>query len=518
MTMRSRPAVIAMIVTLCLLGAGRALAAEAQPGAAAQPGVAEGLLRFAPPGTWGVVSFDASAILVSPAFKDVHLQASPDSTVPDFYSISAGAVFLLPAKLPLAGMPPWCAVLMLKAGARPAIEARLASVQQREEVEGLRAYVSSRAALVFADDNTFLFAPDAKALAALVRAWRAGAEGALDQRLRDALAPVRKDVAFAAVAPTGSVADLLGPEGVKTTSPFLLGATGASAGLTLGDKVSLTVTFRLASPEDAQKASDAANGQLTAIRQRLHGVLTQADEPRRPFIETMLLVYDNISPSVEGADLHLALALNPADVPKVTQAVMAAVMGARAAAAAAARGSAAARPAQGAPGPSPAAGVETPPQDQRSASESNLHNIGLTIIIYRAAHENQFPADLETLLTEGLFKENEVGVFVDPGDKQPARAGKRGLNYSYEYAGALPAATSRDVIICYSRKGLYPDERLVLRADGSVAAVSEKDLHDPKGGARTSLAAGYALAVAAFQGAVSDEQRAALKKFYEIEG
>ena len=84
--MRSRPAVIAMIATLCLLGAGRALAAEAQPGAAAQPGtaaqpgVAEGLLRFAPPGTWGVVSFDASAILVSPAFKDVHLQASPDST------------------------------------------------------------------------------------------------------------------------------------------------------------------------------------------------------------------------------------------------------------------------------------------------------------------------------------------------------------------------------------------------------------------------------------------------------
>lgn len=50
--MRSRPVVIAMIATLCLLGAGRALAAEAQPGAAAQPGVAEGLLRFAPPGTW----------------------------------------------------------------------------------------------------------------------------------------------------------------------------------------------------------------------------------------------------------------------------------------------------------------------------------------------------------------------------------------------------------------------------------------------------------------------------------
>ena len=111
-----------------------------------------------------------------------------------------------------------------------------------------------------------------------------------------------------------------------------------------------------------------------------------------------------------------------------------------------------------------------------------------------------------------------MGVFVDPGDKQPVRAGKRGLNYSYEYAGALPAGTSRDVIICYSRKGLYPDERLVLRADGSVAAVSEKDLHDAKGGARTSLAAGYALAVAAFQCAVSDEQRAALKKFYEIEG
>ena len=73
------------------------------------------------------------------------------------------------------------------------------------------------------------------------------------------------------------------------------------------------------------------------------------------------------------------------------------------------------------------------------------------------------------------------------------------------------------MIICYSRKGIYPDGRLVLRADGSVSDVSEQDLHDAKGPARTSLAASYGLVTDAFKGSVSDQQKAALKKLYEIE-
>ena len=425
--MRIRHAVTIVALLACLLVAGRAAAADTPPG------VAEGLLRFAPAGAWGVLSFDASAILLSPALKGVQLQASPDSSVQDFYSISAGAVFLLPGKQPLTGVPPWCAVLTLKAGARAAIEAQLQAIKQREDVEGLRAYVNASVALVFADDNTLLFARDTQALAAIIRAWRAGAQGALDQPLRDALAPVRGDVAFAAVALPGTLADLLGPEGAKGAAPFLLTASGAGAGLTLGDKASLRATVRLGSAKDAKKANTMVQGLLAIVRLQLHGALRQANERARPFIEAMLLIYDNIESSADGADLHLALALNQADVPKAIQAVVATIR-----ARAAAQAAPGARQAEA--GPSAGAPAEAAPPDQKTRSKGNLHDIGLTIIMYRAAHDNQFPPDLETLLTVGLFKENEVGAFVDPGDKQPVRAGTRGSTTATSTPAPCPPA------------------------------------------------------------------------------
>jgi len=153
---------------------------------------------------------------------------------------------------------------------------------------------------------------------------------------------------------------------------------------------------------------------------------------------------------------------------------------------------------------------------RESGGRANLHDIGLGIAMYREGNNDDYPPDLEPLLDKGFLESPEV--FVDPADKAPVQRGAAGFRYSYEYVGTVPAAVPGNVIMAYSRRGIYPAGRNVLCADVAVLWVSEAELHNPNGNPRTSLRASYEAVVKAFGDKLTDERKAELKKFYEVGG
>ncbi|MFW6188901.1 MAG: hypothetical protein ACOC7T_00575 [Planctomycetota bacterium] len=154
-------------------------------------------------------------------------------------------------------------------------------------------------------------------------------------------------------------------------------------------------------------------------------------------------------------------------------------------------------------------------QAQRAASASNLHNIGLGLAMYRQGHQGRFPSELEDLIEAGFLDTAEV--FIDPTDQNPRVRGGRGLRYSYRYPGALPADVPPNMIVCYSRKGIYPEGRNVLYVDQRVEFVDESELTSPGGAQGMSLPECYRWLIEHHGEVLSDEQKARFKEFYEVE-
>ena len=68
-----------------------------------------------------------------------------------------------------------------------------------------------------------------------------------------------------------------------------------------------------------------------------------------------------------------------------------------------------------------------------------------------------------------------------------------------------------------TRKGVHPEGRNVLSVDMAAQWVSEEELHGPHGQARTSLRASYEAVVQAFGDRLTEERKAQLRRFYEVE-
>jgi len=158
--------------------------------------------------------------------------------------------------------------------------------------------------------------------------------------------------------------------------------------------------------------------------------------------------------------------------------------------------------------------AEARQQAKKAASQANLHNIGLCISIWRADHDESYPPDLMAVVDSG-FLENVQDVLVDPNDTTPQPIGGSGLKSSYEYVGTIPANVPPDTIIAYSRKGIWPSGRNVLYADMAVEFVGEAALRG-EGRARKTLRASYEGVVQAFGQALTDQDRARLREFYEV--
>lgn len=152
---------------------------------------------------------------------------------------------------------------------------------------------------------------------------------------------------------------------------------------------------------------------------------------------------------------------------------------------------------------------------RKAVGMSNLHNIGLGLMLYANAH-GRYPAGLEELVDEGCIDDPEV--LVDPSDDNPRPIGEQGYLCSYEYPGALPTDLPPPFIIAYTRQGVHPGGRSVLYVDGAVSFVSEAELRRPDGGRGMSLAECYQWLVDNGGGELTDAQKAQFRRFYEVSG
>jgi prepilin-type processing-associated H-X9-DG protein len=75
------------------------------------------------------------------------------------------------------------------------------------------------------------------------------------------------------------------------------------------------------------------------------------------------------------------------------------------------------------------------------------------------------------------------------------------------------------LIVAYSRKGIHGEGRVVLFADSHVEFVTEQELHGPGQGmdAYKSLRTSYEGLIEQFGERLSEERKAELKRFYEVE-
>jgi len=110
------------------------------------------------------------------------------------------------------------------------------------------------------------------------------------------------------------------------------------------------------------------------------------------------------------------------------------------------------------------------------------------------------------LLREGLLDARKGFCSPDYNDA-PVLEG-RDIRLGYDYVGPLPSPPPESPIVCYLRRGVFPDERAVLTWGGSVQWLSEDDLSQ-------RLAESSRRLVEHFRGRLSRQGREQLKAFYE---
>ncbi len=286
-----------------------------------EPGFAELLLGFAPPGAWAVLSVDAGALRSMPALKNAPLAGPTQPEMSRLDNLLGAAFFLLPAKRPSEDPPPWCGVLAMKSGHHASTLQRLAGIKQRQDVEGLSAYVSERSAVAFLDDDTLLLGSDVEALGAVIRTAHVP-NGEPDKPLRDAAASVKKSAVFLAAAAPQGLGNALGRQAGRQLPDALLGARGISAGLTVSPRAELQASVRMADPDQARNVSDA-------LDQRLHMMNAQMqlfasgieDEQMRAQFDAILSVYGSLKASAQGPNLRLTMSVDQEDLIKAAQAL-----------------------------------------------------------------------------------------------------------------------------------------------------------------------------------------------------
>ena len=147
---------------------------------------------------------------------------------------------------------------------------------------------------------------------------------------------------------------------------------------------------------------------------------------------------------------------------------------------------------------------------RKTRDRVNLHNISIGIMLYVADEGGAYPDSLADLLDGGAYLD-DPSVLLCPGDLTPGRLAD-GAPCSYEYIGALPAMPPAQVIVAYTREGIFPDGRNVLRADATIRWYGEQELSGPAG----LLADSYARVVTWLGDDLTEERDAELRSFYGI--
>jgi hypothetical protein len=467
--MKSIAACVAVVALFCGAVQSTARVAEAAPSLDVE------LFKHAPAGTWAAFCVDLKALNAYPMGEFV--PSLP--TAPALQNVRAFTRFFLGLE-PSQGLsaPRKVSYIARFEGIpRQQIDADLAKHGTKGDVEGRQVYaMADGGTCSLVDDSTVVGGNTAEVLAAALDAWKSPVP--MEAELSRLLSSVAGDTIVAAASFPARLQDLLPPEATGRVPPFLAGTRGGVLGVSLADGLRARGKLVLGSPEEAQQALAAAMTSLLAMK-AMSADAASATREGPPPDPLLMLLFDKLRLSADGTELRVQLALTRQELEPIL------VMFSNA-----------------------------KEQAAKVAGTDKLHNIFLGLFRYADAHNGQYPPDLPALV-DGNYLDS-ADWLLDPSDTQPVPVGQRGVKCSYEYVGPTPKSTPRDTMVAYSRKGIYPERRNVLYADGEIRWVSEAELHDPNGSARTSLAVSYKGLVAAWGGEPTAEQSARLKKFYEV--
>jgi hypothetical protein len=474
--------VCAALALACLVGA------PAPAGAQEQAPIIQRLLALAPAGTWAAFAVDMEQVLASAPMKRMPEMGA--ELPPELTGMKGAAYFILPSELPLNDTPDWCGVVLIDPQTKADWEAGMAEEGGPGTTGGLATYSSRSGIKGFATDELLLMAGKEEAFTALAQAQSSGSGPGLSERLAKLLQAPAGAMMVAAAALPAPLSKMFPEESVQSVPPFLMGATDVALNARLGEDLALSGFARLGSAEDAQQALVAAQAGLMMAKGAMNEQIRE-----EPFLAFAMLpfftVLDSLKIDVQEAEFHGSVQVDLGQISTfgmmgVLPYYMFRSMGGR-----------------------------TEMDDMDMAGQFNLHEIGLGIAMYQNAHDGQYPPNLAAIVQEGFIE--DASALVDPADTDPQAIGDTGVVSSYEFVGPLPKSVDASTIVCYTRKGVRPEGRYVLSADMALALVSEDELHNADGLARTSLRASYNGVIAAYGGALTEERKAELKKFYEIE-
>ncbi len=321
-------------------------------------------------------------------------------------------------------------------------------------VAGLRMYGSGRGWLAaFPDPQTMLCGSDGEALAVMIAVYRAGRGTPLGPELARALTPLQRDTVFGV-----SVRSDDAPGDASEVSFGVRFAQGLAA------ELEARYETRAAAEAQRQRAADyleelAKHGDAAA-RARLNAVKLSAKD------------------GVFRAELHL-------DGEQCRQWETE---------------------------------IEAHESHERMeqaewTGRGRLRDLSVAIHLYLSKSHGTYPPDLQSLVEEGLVKDEGVDITwpVEP----PLTEGKKTLEESYRFIGSLPAEPPPEVIVLYARRGIYPDRRNVVTADVLAVSRTEAESHDPTGSPRAFLVASYKVLTERLGARLSSEDLARLRSFYE---
>lgn len=147
------------------------------------------------------------------------------------------------------------------------------------------------------------------------------------------------------------------------------------------------------------------------------------------------------------------------------------------------------------------------PYSPVSEAHQDLHSIGVAISMY-FNDKAEWPPSLEVLFDE--YYVEDLAVFLHQADGDPFPMRNAGYLCSYEYVGALPAHPPAEVIVCYLRRGILPDERAVLLSAGFAVETWSEEAFAQR------LAETYLGLIGHFGDRLSEERREQLKAFCGI--
>jgi hypothetical protein len=452
-------------------------------GAAQTPivGEATGLLRYAPPGTWGVLVIDLP-----------RLRALPPSTATfdwrwtrlESPAVRSIAQFLLPGR-DEHGFPRRCALIALRKPSRQQAEEECLRLGGRPILEEPAVYAGAREgfATIVADD-TILFGTDRKALEALREADSGREAAPLKPRLAELIGPFVDEPLWGGVVLPRSGKRFPIPYVSEDVNPLLFGLAGSSYAVGIGDQVRVRASIRYGNSSRVQ----AVHAQITRMLAERESALPEVwgeEVWLGPLGQTAREMLRKMHFSVDGSTLELSCHFTHAELHAFEEAF--AEFGR----------------------------MSTHDWDRHRREDiRTLQTIGRAVDDYRAGHDGAYPPDLEVLYRLGHLDRREF--FISPVSDRLTANCRWGDLHRYRYVGLLPSHPHPDVIVCCTEPGFYSDGRHVLRVYGTIEWVSEDDLHDPDPDSYDSLRRSHGWLVEDRGDQLTDEDRQRLREFYEI--